>query len=651
VKFSAKKKVSPAQGDLGFSVEETTRMPHSPWAPPDLSGMPDRLEGPIAVDCETCDPRLKTNGAGWAWTGGGHVAGYSIAAANGCWYLPIQHEGGGNVDPDRARAWIRHVLSDPTQTKVFANCQYDLGWMRRDGIEFRGRIVDVQWAEALLDEHRYSYSLDSIAKDRLGEGKDATLLDEALMSYGLDKGGMHKLPSRYVGPYAEIDALRTLQIWRVQEPLIDECDDDGRSLREVFDLEHDLIPLYQDMRFRGVRIDVDYVEQLVDRLRARAATIAQRLSWDYDFRGTPWEAAKVAKALDIAGVHVGRTASGKSSITQAFLERCGHPLAQEIVEWRKLDKLIGTFLQGQLLNQLHGDRVHGEIHPLRSDDGGTVTGRLSMSNPNLQFIPTRTEDGKLIRAAFLPEDGEDYGSPDFNQQEPRLLVHFAYVARQAGAVEARQRYLDDPNMNYHKFTAALMGIQDYSIAKIINLAIIYGRGVRETAAQLGISEDETRQKFKLHAREIPFAKKLSYMCQDVVRRRGYIRSLSGRRLRFHLWEPADWELRDGTMLPLEQARGRWPGVRLDVARIHKALNSLIQPSAADQTKMAMRALLREGLGQHVMMQVHDELGCSVPRDGGKTAERIKEVMESAVDLSVPSRADIKLGRNWMEAKD
>lgn len=640
-----------AQGDLGFRPEEMMSVKDSPWASPDLSALPDRLEGPIAIDTETCDPELKTKGAGWAWYGGGHVAGYSIAAANGCWYLPVRHEGGGNVDGDRARQWLRHVLSDPTQTKVFAHCQYDLGWMRRSGIEVAGPIVDVQWAEALLDEHRWTYSLDSIAKDRLGVGKDETLLQDALRAYGLDKGGMHKLPARYVGPYAEMDALRTLQIWEKQRPLIDEKDKSGRSLREVFDLEHSLIPLYLDMRWRGVRINVGYVEQMVERLRARSDQIAQRLDSDYGFRGTPWEGGKVAKALDAAGIKIGQTATGKTSITQSFLERCGHPLAREIVEWRKLDKLVGTFLQGQLLGQLHGDRVHGEIHPLRSDEGGTITGRVSMSSPNLQFIPSRTDDGKMIRAAFLPEEGEDYGSPDFNQQEVRLLVHFAYLSDQPGAAEARQRFIEDPNLNYHRFAAGLMGLADYKVAKALNFAILYGRGVKETALQLQMSENEIRKKFALHEREMPFAKMLSYECQCVVRKRGYICSLSGRRMRFPLWEPADWKTRDGTMLPHKEACEKWPKTRLERARIHKALNSLIQPSAADQTKMAMRALLREGLGQHILMQVHDELGCSVPRDGGRTAARIREVMESAVELTVPSRADVKLGANWKDAKE
>jgi DNA polymerase I-like protein with 3'-5' exonuclease and polymerase domains len=658
VKHRVKKQIA-AQGELGFAVDEVTRVPDSPWAPPDMSALPDRLEGPIAVDTETCDPALKAQGAGWAWPGGGHVAGYSVAAANGCWYLPVRHEGGGNVCEDAAKRWLRSVLSDPDQPKIFAHCQYDLGWMRRSGIEVFGPIVDVQWAEALLDEHRREYSLESIARDRLGVGKDEGILQDALQAYGLDKGGLHKLPARFVGPYAEVDALRTLEIWRKQEPLIDEADEDGRSLREVFDLEHSLIPLYLDMRWRGVRIDVDYVEQLVKTLSDRCDRLAQGLVSNHGFGSSPWATGAIEKALDAAGVRgIGRTATGKSSITQTFLERCGHPLAQEIVEWRKLDKLVGTFLQGQLLNQLHGDRVHGEIHPLKADKAGdsgglkgTTTGRISMSQPNLQFIPTRTDDGKLIRAAFLPEEGDDYGSPDFNQQEVRLLVHFAYLSKQPGADEARRRFIEDPSLNYHKFAASLMGIAEYKIAKIINFAILYGRGVRETAAQLQMSEDETRQKFKLHEQEMPFAKKLSWTCQETVRRRGYLRSLSGRRMRFPLWEPADWDQRDGTMLPIEQARGRWPGERLERARIHKALNSLIQPSAADQTKMAMRALLDEGLGKHVLMQVHDELGCSVPRDGGRTAAQIKEVMEGAVELSVPSRADVKLGANWKEAKE
>jgi DNA polymerase I-like protein with 3'-5' exonuclease and polymerase domains len=640
-----KAKVAPDQMGLGFSVAEMTRVPSSDWTPPDLSALPDRLEGAtIGVDTETCDRGLQAgHGAGWAWLGGGRVVGYSVSADNCRVYLPVAHEGGGNVDADQARRWLNHVLGDETQTKVFAHAQYDLGWSRRDGVTVKGPVVDVQWVEALIDEYRRTYSLDDLARDRLGVQKDESLLRDAAKAHGFHpKNELWRLHSKYVGPYAEVDAELPRKLWEIQRHVLE-----AEGLMAVHALEHSLIPLYLDMRWRGVRIDQDYAEQLRTRFKGEGATMLEEIRRRTGQAVEPWAAKSVAKVLDAEGIKYAATANGGPSITKGFLERTDHWFTKAILRVRELDKLVGTFLEGQLIDQLHNGRVHGEIHPLKSDDGGTVTGRLSMSNPNLQFIPTRTEESKLIRRCLLPERGELWASPDFSQQEPRLLVHYAYLAGMPGAREARERYHDDPSMSYHKFTAELMSIDDYKLAKILNLAIIYGRGVGETAVQLGRSTDDTKRMFADHEREMPFAKALARKCQSLVQQRGYIVSLTGRRMRFPVWEPRDWDARTGEMLPLEKARERWPGQELVRARIHKALNSLIQPAAADQTKLAMRAVMDAGYGSRVLVQVHDELGCSVPDE--KTGRDIAEIMEGAVRLEVPTKVDLAVGPSWKDA--
>lgn len=622
-----------------------TPPPPSDWKPPVLSELPDRLGGLIGVDTETKDLGLKAGaGAGWAWRGGGEVVGYSISADNWSGYLPIGHEGGDNVDPVQARRWLNHVLGKEDQTKVFAHAMYDLGWSGTDGVEIKGPTIDVQWAEALLDEYRFSYDLDSIAQTRLGRRKNEDLLNAAATSFDYHpKEELWRLPARYVGPYATEDALLPLDIWAVQAPIIQE-----EELGAVLDLEHSLIPLYMDMRRRGVRVDVDYAEKFLKELEAESAIEMAEIKRKVGFDINVWSAKTIAKAYDAEGLQYQRTATGLPSINAGMLERATHWLPKMILSMRKREKLIGTFLKGQVLGQLHnGDRVYGQIHPLRSDDGGTVTGRLSMSNPNLQFIPTRTEEGARIRRCFLPEKGEKWASCDFSQQEPRLLVHFASLVNVPGGAEAAQRYVDDPDLNYHDFAANLTGL-DYKAAKILNLAIIYGRGVRETSIELGKTEDETKGMFATHNREMPFAKALSYQCMDVVRRRGYIRSLFKRRMRFPLYEPSDWGKRDKRMLPLEKAREAWPYTALTRARVHKSLNSLIQPSAADQTKAAMKAVWDAGLGKHVLIQVHDELCCSVPKKG--VAVQIAEIMRDAVKLEVPVKVDVEIGPNWRDAK-
>jgi len=389
------------QMDLGFSVEEMTPVPPSDWEPPDLSQLPDKLYGIIGVDLETNDEGLRRDsGAGWAWRGGGHVAGYSITADNWTGYLPVGHAE-GNVDHDQVRRWLNHVLQDDRQTKAFAHAMYDISWAKNDGVEIRGPIRDVQLIEALLDEYRLSYSLENIAMDRIGETKQEDLLRSAAFAYNLSpKEDIAKLHPKYVGPYAEWDSQAPRRILEVQMPLIER---DG--LVKVVELEHALLPMYMSMRRRGVRIDVDYVEKLKKKFQGavdeKIAEMKRRTGLDINI----WAAGSIAKAFDAEGLQYGMTKTGLPSITQKLLEDTNHWLAKMIRQAREGSKLVGTFLQGQLLDQLHDGRVHGSIHPLKSDDGGTVTGRLSMSDPNLQFIPTRTEEGKMIRRAFIPEHG------------------------------------------------------------------------------------------------------------------------------------------------------------------------------------------------------------------------------------------------------
>lgn len=624
-----------------FSVEEMTGLRRPDWRPPRPSELPRGFDGPVAVDIETRDEGLATGrGKGWAWPDGGEVVGYSVAARGFRAYLPVAHAGGGNLEPaDAVRRWLRDVLSDPAQTKVFANAQYDLGWMRRDGVELRGPVVDVQWVEALLDEHRRRYSLDSLARDHLGRGKNEDGLREAARAYGVDpKSGLWRLPAAYVAAYAEDDAALTLELWETRRRLID---DEG--LRDIFDLEHSLLPLYLDVASRGVRIDVDRAEALLGRLETEVAGHLESVRAETGVRlDTPWVAAEIARAFDVAGIAYELTPKSRQpSITKELLAGLDHPVAREVRAARMKDKLAGTFVRGMILGNLRDGRVHGEIHPLRSDDGGTVSGRLSMSNPNLQQIPARTRLGREVRRLFLPEEGERWAALDFSQQELRLLVHFAYLARLDGAVDARRRYRDDPGMSYHEFTAELTGLS-YKHAKNMNFAILYGRGIASAAAELGLSYDETERLFEKHHREMPFARALAEKCSRIAARRGYVRSLFGRRSRFPFWEPAG---RFGVrFLPRDDAEREWPDSRLVRARTHKALNALIQSSAADQAKAAMRAVLDAGLGRHVLIQIHDELCCSVPDE--TTGRAIADLMRDAVSLEVPSAVDAELSDRW-----
>lgn len=633
----------------GPTIAEIEKLPQD-WTAPDLKKLPKMLEGLIAFDLETQDLGLNEGqGPGWAWQGGGRVVGYSFSADNWSGYLPVAHESGGNVNAKEARAIINRWMSDPKQKKVGANVLYDLGWSKRDGVTIKGPVYDVQWAEALLDEHRWGYSLDGLAKSYLNEGKDETLLRSAASAWGVDaKSGLWRLPAAFVGPYAEADADRTRRVFLAQLPKLE-----AANLMKIFELECSLLPLYLSMRWRGVRIDVSKAEQLKERwvkeVKQKVDEIKRRTGVAVDL----WAAGSLAQAFDKEGIKYPYTEKTKApSITGAWLTLQNHWLTDLVSSARELDKLGGTFIDGTILGHLHNGRIHCEFHPLRGEDGGTISGRLSSSNPNLQQIPTRTEQGKLIRTCFLPEQEEKWYSLDYSQQEPRLTIHYAASVKRGGmnlpgALEAVEKYRVNPKMSYHQMVADETGLS-YKRAKILNLALTYGRGAQSTAYELKCSLEEAKTYIEQYHARVPFVKGLDNILRDQVEKNGEIKTLLGRHCRFPYWEPADFEkARECTPQPLWKAKKLWPGQKLRIAWMHKKMNRLIQGSAADQTKKAMQDLMNAGFTDNVLVQVHDEMGMSLPNE--KMAKEAAHIMEHAVELKVPSVVDIEAGPSWGDA--
>ena len=622
------------------------------WELPDLTRLPSKLEGLIAFDLETRDMGISANqGPSWPWRGGGRVVGYSFAADNWKGYLPIGHEGGGNLDPIKVRQIINGWMSDPLQPKVGANVLYDLGWSRRDGVEVKGPVYDVQWAEALLDEHRWGYALDGLSKSYLNEGKDETLLKQAASAWGVDpKSGLWKLPSAFVGPYAEADADRTRRVFEHQVPKLKE-----QKLWDLFLLECSLLPLYLDMRWRGVRVDADKAVILKRRWTLEVQAITDEIKRRTGIGVDLFASESLSKALDTQNIPYPRTAKTKApSVTADWLTTQDHWLTDLMKKGRELSKLSGTFIDGALLGHIHDGRIHTEYHPLRGEDGGTISGRLSSSNPNLQQMPSRTEEGRHIRSCFLPEKGEQWYACDYSQQEPRLTVHFAATAKQngrdlPGSMEAVQRYKDNPRLSYHQMVADETGLT-YKEAKILNLALTYGMGVKATAFNLKVTEDKAREYIAKYHERVPFVKALDQMIGVRVERDGELKTLLGRICRFPMWEPAEYSKTEKYVgVPLWKARKQWPDKTLKRAWLHKKLNRLIQGSAADQTKKAMKDLWDSGLGSHALVQVHDEVGFSFPKaDMAREAARI---MVDALPLAVPSIVDIECGPNWGDCEE
>ena len=316
------------------------------------------------------------------------------------------------------------------------------------------------------------------------------------------------------------------------------------------------------------------------------------------------------------------------------------------MEAREFNKTHGTFLEPYLRHSAVDGRVHPHINQMRSEDGGTVTGRLSMNNPNLQQVPARHEIiGPMVRSLFLPEEGQLWATNDFSSQEPRLLVHYATLLDLPGAERMASAYHNNPNTDFHQMVADMANLHRKA-AKTIGLGLMYGMGKQKLANSLDLPLDEADKLINNFHSSVPF---LKGTVNAVMKRlehpgsSGSIRTLLGRRCRFPLWEPVDFGINKA--LPREQAVMEY-GPRIKRAMTYKGLNRLIQGSAADQTKAAMIALNKAGF--RLLLQVHDEIDISV--DNLQCAQESARIMAEAVALEVPSRVDTEIGPSWGEAK-
>ena len=610
--------------------------PESSWSPPEV--LP-RFEGheTLAIDLETYDPNLLNRGPGWA-TGDGHVVGIAIASDSWSGYLPIRHGGGGNLDEEIVLRWAKRTLSNHKGKIIFHNALYDAGWLRREGIDLSCSIYDTMFAAPLLDENRFSYSLNNLGRDYCGEQKDETLLEEAAKAWGVNaKSGMHELPSRYVGPYAEQDAALTLKLWDQLHGRIQE-----NGLTKIFQMECDLIPLLLEMRWRGVRIDTNRAEQVCEELSKREQQLMVEFRRKFGTTVEIWANASIEKAFKQNSLWYPKTAKGMASFQAPWLEAHEHELPKMIVQIRKLNKARTTFIEKMVLGHVVDGRIHAEAHPLRNDGGGTVSGRFSYTNPNLQQVPARDPElGKMIRSLFLPEEGAEWGVFDYSQQEPRLTVHYAHQLGLNGAADAVRAYSEE-GADFHQIVADMAGIPRKQ-AKNINLGLTYGMGRNKLINELGLEEAEAVALLETYHERVPFVRALQAQCTRIANERGYIMTLGGRQCRFDLWEA---NTGDSTPLQEDEAREKYgDGIRRSYT--YKALNRLIQGSAADMTKLAMLALWKEGYVPHI--QIHDELDYSVFND--KDKQTIIHEMSNCVELSVPLIVDAEMGQTWGDAEE
>jgi DNA polymerase I-like protein with 3'-5' exonuclease and polymerase domains len=615
----------------------------SDWTPPET--IPDLSQyDTIAIDLETRDENLLKLGPGWCRKDG-HIIGVAVAAGDSAWYFPVAHTV-GNMPKRVIYQWLTELCKDTTKTFVFHNALYDLGWLRAEGIEVKGKIRDTMVAAPLLNENRRYYNLNSLSGDYLSTYKDEKMLKSAAEEFGVDaKSGMWRLPPRYVGAYAEHDASITLRLWNELRKQITKEECSG-----IFDLETRLTPLLLDMKTNGVRVDLVRAEQVKKELITLEKKLLDEIAAETKVALEPWVATSVAKVFDAVGLSYSRTEKSRApAFTKQFLANHSHPIAKKIIKIREVNKANTTFID-TILEHSHNGRIHCDFHPLRSDGGGTVTGRFSSSNPNLQQIPARDPYiKKIIRGLFIPEADCEWGSFDYASQEPRWLVH--YCATLTGI--DRHPQIDDVvalykkgQADFHQIVADIAGIPRKQ-AKTVNLGLMYGMGKGKLANILDLSIEEATSLLDKYNDKVPFLKSVSEKAMRRAADSGVIRTWLGRKCRFNMYEPISYTYNKA--LPMKEAIDEYGGKgRIRRAFTYKALNRLIQGSSADQTKKAMVDCYEAGITP--MLTVHDELCFNIENSkSAKQIDQIEEIMCNCVpELKIPFEVDVEIGQNWGE---
>ena len=601
----------------------------------------------IAIDTETHDPNLKSLGPG-GFRKDGKLVGISIATDSGYnEYFPIAHEGGGNLNNDQVVDFIDKLLKLKKKL-VFANALYDMEWLNshdsRLAFTKHHSIYDIQAIEHLLDENKLKYSLESLSQYYLKKSKYEAELEQAIQfNFGKKakvKENLWKLHANSVREYAKEDALLTLQIFQKQLPRIKTED-----VEDIVNFEMRLIPCLFEIRKRGVRIDLKKAEKLYYDLEKKQLMLQDQLNKAGGHGVNIWANASLKQAYDKNQIKYNFTEKGTASFTQDWLEQQNDGISKTILDIRKLDKIRNTFIKNMILEKAVGGRIHCQFNSM-----GTVTGRFSSSNPNLQQVPARDPElGPLIRSLFIPEENQDWYCADYSQQEPRVLVHYAVIKNMESAKKVQEEFLNNDQTDFHDMVAKMASIERKQ-AKTINLGLFYGMGNKKLARELGLDDDSAYELFNKYHTKVPFVKELSKQVAHVASTRGYIKTLLGRKRRFDKWEPKDSF--GNTAYSKAEAMERYPDNELKRAYTHTALNALIQGSSADITKAAMLKIYESGITDEIdiKLTIHDELDFSVDKSKQKCFEEAIQIMKNCVDIKVPLKIDVEKGDSWGTAK-
>jgi len=674
----------------------------------------------VAIDIETYDPNLKTKGLG-AITGDGYITGVAVATGKDSVYFSLSHSDKKLNFKELEEFWDqinKKLLQNNKITKVFHNAMYDVCWLQSvTGKKLKGRIVDTMVAASVIDENRFKYSLDALSKDYLNEGKYKYDLENLVLkdSNGVKKNAisnMHEVPFSIAEQYAKQDVNLTLKLWELFDKKLDEVlytkpeTKKEYNLRNIFELETKLFPCLVDMKFKGVRIDVAKAIQFGRHLKKRRDQILKAIQNKTGIRIDIWAASSIKHLLEHLKIKDYKV-TPKSKLPQLpknYLNTHKEKSLRMIAKAREYDKAANTFVDG-LLGYVYKGRIHADINQIRGDGGGTVTGRFSMSNPNLQQIPSKGFIGKKMRELFIPEEGHTWGSFDYSQQEPRIVVHYA-IKHELEKTDDLKNQFNNDKADFHQIVADMAKISRKQ-AKTINLGLFYGMGKGKLQAELNLDKDQAKKLFDTYHNKVPFVKQLSDGLMRFAENEKLIFTLEDRFCRFDKyesvnkrwnnkerkfeeWDPeakeikqsdgtityeGDWvvpkllskkdawskfkllfnaksksktEGGDGKVEELtEKQRQDWFKNYFVSAFTYKALNRLVQGSAADMTKKAMVLLHEKGIIPHI--QIHDELCVSIKDK--KTRIMVQKTMEEAIILKVNNKVDYEYGPNWGSLKE
>jgi len=547
-------------------------------------------------------------------------------------YVPVAHAYPGAPD-QLERAWvleqIRPLLEDPGRAKVGQNLKYDMSILARSGIAMRGIAHDTMLESYVLDSTGTRHDMDSLAKKYLDHD---TIHFEHIAGSGSRQLTFDQIPLDTAGTYAAEDADVTLRLHQTLWPKVQTIPSLATLYREI---EMPLVPVLSRMERNGVRIDAELLAQESRELAERIHVLEQTAYGQAGRRfnmGSPKQIGEIF--FDELGLPMlARTPKGAPSTSEAVLQQLaeqGFELPRTIVEHRGLSKLKSTYTDKLplMVNPATG-RVHTSYH-----QAVAATGRLSSSDPNLQNIPIRSEEGRRIRQAFVPAPGHRLVAADYSQIELRIMAHLSGDERLLSAFAAGQ--------DIHRATAAeVWGLAPDAVspdqrraAKAINFGLIYGMSAFGLARQLGIDRGAAQEYVDLYFKRYPGVKAFMEQIREQARRDRYVETLFGRRL---------------YLTDIDHSN---QGRRAAAERT--AINAPMQGTAADIIKRAMIAVDRwiesDRPPVRMIMQVHDELVFEVAEDAVEDATgAVRAAMEGAASLKVPLAVDLGVGDNWDEA--